>query len=113
VTFTLSGTTAGCDLFFEIQTFSQQSTANMGGCNTATTSCFQFPKVKVTVGAAPIVVRFTDLANTGQPATAAALAAEMLGLQWQLQSPAPPAGGVQQPCTGVNLGIDSVAFTTN
>jgi hypothetical protein len=113
VTFTLAGTTAGCDLLFQLQTYSQQSTANNGLCDSTTTSCFHFPNVRVTVGAAPIVVRFSDLANTGQPTDAAALAAEIVGLQWQLQSAAPPAGGSQQPCAGVSLSIDNVAFTTN
>jgi hypothetical protein len=109
--FTLGGTTAGCDLLFEIQTFSQQSTTNGGGCNTATTSCYRFPQVRVTAGAAPVVVRFSALATTGIPATAAGLAAEMMGLQWQLQTTTVDGG--QSSCTGVNLTIDDVQLISN
>ena len=112
VQFTLGGTTAGCDLYFQVQTFSQQSTTNHGGCVTPPGPCYAFPKVKVTFGTTPITVRFSELLNgAGTPVGASAVAMEMVGLQWQLQSPPPgDAGLLQAACTGVNLTIDDVKF---
>ena len=111
-TFTLGGTAAGCQVFFQVLTFSQQSVLNRGSCNPSTMTCFVFPKVQVQVGAAPNVVRFSDLANTGLPAAPAAIAAEMLAVQWQVQSAAAGAGPATA-CSNVNLTIDDVSFITD
>jgi hypothetical protein len=112
IQFTLSGTTAGCDLVFLLQTFEQQSVANRGGCG-ATTLCFRFPQKKISIGAQPAVIRFTDLENSGLPAGAAAMKAEIVGLQWQFQSPTPVDGGAQPACFGIDLKIDDIQFVSN
>jgi hypothetical protein len=109
----LGGTSAGCDIVFSIQTFEQQSTGNMGGCNQSTTSCFHFPNVRMQPSATPIVVMFASLQNTGFPADPATIPTEIVGLQWQVQSAAPPDGGVQRACTGVSLTIDDVQLVAN
>ena len=109
IQFTLGGTTAGCDLYFQVQTFSQQSTTNHGGCVTPPGPCYAFPKVKVTFGTTPITIHFSDLlTGTGAPATG--VSKEMLGLQWQLQSPPPPDSGLQVSCGNISLTIDDVKF---
>jgi hypothetical protein len=116
VQFTLGGTSAGCDILFELQTFDEQGVANKGGCDSTKTvdgaavSCYKFPQIKVQVGAAPVQVLFTDLAGTGVPATADGMKAEIVGLQWQFQSGAPPDGGAQVGCSGIDLTIDDVRF---
>jgi hypothetical protein len=106
VQFTLGGTTAGCELYFQIQTFSQQATLNGGGC---TISCYNFPKTVLTNTTGLVTVHFTDLAG-GQPTNATDIAKEITGLQWQLQSPAPVGDAGQPGCTGIKLTIDDVAF---
>jgi hypothetical protein len=108
--FTLGGSTAGCDVVFEVQTFSQQTIGAHGGCTGAGTTCFQFPKLKVAVSATPITVHFSDLVGTGLPVTAAGIAAEIVGLEWQLQQ---PPGTPQAPCQNINLSIDNVQFVSN
>src|SRR5882672_5835827 len=87
----LGGTSGGCELVFSVQTFEQQTIGNKGGCDQSTTSCFHFPGVRVQPGAAPIVVRFASLQN-GFPTDPAAIAAQIVGLQWQLQASPPPDG---------------------
>jgi hypothetical protein len=110
VRFTLGGTTGGCDLLLLLQTFDQQSVGNKGGC---TTGCYHFPQTKIQVGSAPVTVLFTDLANTGMPAAAADMKTQIVGLQWQLQSPGPSTdGGAQPACAGIDLTIDDVQFVT-
>jgi hypothetical protein len=49
------------------------------------------------------------LAGSGLPATAAAMRAEIVGLQFQLQSP----GALQPSCLGVNMTIDDLQFVAN
>ncbi len=110
VSFTLGGTAAGCDLFFQLETYSQQMVAAGGTC---VTNCYRFPNQRIQVGAAPIVVTFAALAGTGQPATTDGLRAEIIGLHLQLQSPAPATGGVQQNCAGINLTLDNVQLVAN
>jgi hypothetical protein len=109
--FTLGGSPGGCDVLFEVQTFSQQSTTNKGGCNTSTTTCYDFPRIRVPFGTTPITVRFADLAGTGMPATAPGLSSEMVGLQWQLQTATGGDAG-QTACT-VSMTIDDVSFVSN
>jgi hypothetical protein len=110
VSFTLRGNAAGCDVFFQLETYSQQT---VGAGGTCVTNCFQFPNSRIQVAAAPIVITFAALAGTGQPATAAGLRAEIIGLQLQLQSPAPANGGAQQSCAGINLSLDDVQLVPN
>jgi hypothetical protein len=113
VQFTLGGTTSGCALKFELQTFDQQAIANGGGCDPNTMGCYGFPNVTLTTTTGQVVVKFADLAGSGQPATAAAIAQQILGLQWQFESP-PPAGDAGQPnCMNIAFTIDDVSFVTN
>jgi hypothetical protein len=110
VQFTLGGTTAGCDLYLQIQTFEEQSTSNRGGC---TTGCYSFPSSpKLTSTSGVVTVHFADLTG-GKPTTPAAITAEIVGLQWQFQSPAPIGDGGQPGCTGISLTITNVSFVSN
>jgi hypothetical protein len=113
VQFTVGGTTGGCDLYFLLQTFDQQGASNRGGCTG--TSCYAFPRKKIDLSgtaATPVTVYFSELANTGMPATADAMKTQIVGFQWQLQSPPPADGGTQIDCTGIDLTFDNVGFAT-
>ena len=109
VQFTLGGTAAGCDLFIYVQTFDEQSTSNHGGC---TTGCYSFPQMKIAIDTAPVVVHFSDLTG-GMPVGADLIKAQIVGLQWQFQSPAGVDGGAQPACTGIDMTIDDIQFITN
>jgi hypothetical protein len=113
IQFTIGGNTGGCDLYLLLQTFEQQGVVNRGGCPTGN-SCYNFPRKLLTVPSTPgpVTVLFSDLENTGIPTTAAAMKAEIVGLQWQFQSPPPPDGGTQVNCTGIDVTIDDVGFAT-
>ncbi len=110
VRFTLGGTTAGCDLFFQLETYSQQTVDSGGTC---ATNCYRFPNTRLEVGAVPITVTFAALAGTGQPASAEGMRAEIIGLQLQVQSASPAAGRTQASCAGVSLTLDDVQFVAN
>jgi hypothetical protein len=101
IQFTLGGTAAGCDIIFQIRTYAQLPTSANGVC---ASNCYQFPQVKLATTTGLTVVTFAMLTDTGQPAAAADIAKSIMGLQWQLQSPAGKA------CTGVKLTIDDVKF---
>lgn len=106
VQYTLTGTTGGCALHFDLQTYSEQAISERGGC---ASYCYQFPTKAVVPSATPTTVRFTELEHTGIPATAAAMAAEIMGLRWQLEAggAAGTDGGASGPCT-FNLTVDDV-----
>jgi len=108
--FTFAGTTAGCDLFLQVQTYSQVPVASSGAC---VANCYQYPRMKLPIGTGPITVTFAALAGSGLPATADGMRAEIRGLQFQLQSPTPVGGGPQPSCLGINLTLDDVQFVTN
>ncbi len=110
--FTLGGTSDGCDVLFQVQTFSQQAQSNKGGCDSSISgNCYHFPQLKVQIGTDPITVHFSDLAGTGMPTDAAGIGHEMVGLQWQFQYPMQADGGTPQAaCSGVNMTIDDVQF---
>jgi hypothetical protein len=112
VSFTLGGTSGGCDILFQVQTYDEQVPANHGGC---ASSCYVWPAKKVQIGTAPITVtvHFSDLTG-GLPVGGPAIAMQMVGLEWQFQSPAPPAADAGQPaCPGAELLIDNVQFVSN
>jgi hypothetical protein len=109
VQFTLGGSTAGCDLVFQVQTYDEQSTTNKGGC---TSSCYGFPSAKLTSTTGTVTVHFSDLTG-GVLTTQPAIKNEMVGLQWQFQSPAPVGDGGQLGCTGIALTITNVSFVSN
>jgi hypothetical protein len=111
VSFTLGGTSGGCDILFQVQTFDEQVPANHGGC--VSTSCYVWPYTKVQIGSAPITVHFSDLTSS-LPVGDPAIAKQIVGLEWQLESPAPPAADAAQPaCPGAELLIDNVQFVSN
>ena len=109
VQFTLGGTTGGCDLIFNVQTFDEKpaGTNQVGGCTSS--SCYAFPSVKLTSTSGPITVAFSTLTG-GQLVVATALQDEIVGLQWQFQSPAPVGDAGQPGCDGINLTITDVSF---
>jgi hypothetical protein len=111
VEFTLGGNTAGCDLLFQVQTFDEKpgSKTQVGGC---TSGCYSFPGTKLQSSSGAVTVKFADLSG-GQLTTQASIANEIVGLQWQFQSPAPIGDGGQPGCTGINLTITSVSFVSN
>lgn len=103
VQLTLGGNAAGCTVYLQVQTYSQQATENRGGCSASAGSCYQFPKsILPTAGGGPTTVRWSELEATGMPATADAIAAEIVGLQFQLQAESGTA------CTGFDVSIDDV-----
>jgi hypothetical protein len=110
VQFLLSGSAAGCHMLFELKTFEEQGASNGGGCTA--TNCYQFPRVPVQIGSAPVTVTFSQLENTGTPAMAEDFAKEIIGFQWQLQSasPADADGGAQSACTGISVSVDDVSW---
>jgi hypothetical protein len=104
----LGGTTGGCDLIFNVQTFDEKppGTNQVGGC---TSNCYVFPNAKLTSTSGAMTVSFSTLTG-GQLIVATALQNEMVGLQWQFQSPAPIGDGGQPGCDGINLTITNVSF---
>lgn len=106
VQYTLTGTTGGCAMHFDLQTYSEQAISERGGC---ASYCYGFPQKAVVPSATPTTVRFTELENTGTPRTAAAMAHEIMGLRWQLEAgvAAGTDGGASGPCT-FNLTVDDV-----
>ena len=56
-----------------------------------------------------VTVRFADLSG-GKLTTMAALANEIVGLQWQFQSPAPAGDAGQLGCAAIKLTVDDVSF---
>jgi hypothetical protein len=108
VSFTLTGSTGGCTLQFQLQTLDQQAKANNGLCDTCMNTCYIFPKtiLNVVPTATPqvVTVMFTDLENTGLPALAADFEKEMIGFEWRLQA------GASGACSGASLAVSDVAF---
>ena len=104
VQFVMGGNAAGCSVQFQLQTYSQQASENRGGCVQDAGSCYQFPKFSLPASGGEITVRWTDLESTGMPATARQIAAEIVGLQFQLQADT----GVA--CTAFDLTFDDVKF---
>ncbi len=109
VQFTLGGTTAGCDLIFDVQTFDQKPSGKnqVGGC---TGSCYSFPGTKLTTTSGVVSVPFANLSGGGPLVVATAINDEIVGLQWQFQSPAPVGDGGQLGCPNINLTITNVSF---
>lgn len=104
VQFVMGGNAAGCNVHLQLQTYSQQASENRGGCVQDAGSCYQFPRFSLPSSGGAITVHWTDLASTGMPDTAAQIAAEIVGIQFQLQADS----GVA--CTGFDLTFDDVQF---
>jgi hypothetical protein len=106
VEFLLSGSNGACDVYFQLATYDEQPTYAKGGC---ATDCEDFPQKKVTPRSTPTTVLFAELVNTGFPASAAAMAAQIMGLRWNVQLPAGTVDAGQNPCN-FNLTVDDVRF---
>ena len=106
VEFLLSGSTGGCDVYFQLETYAELPIFAKGGC---AVHCEDFPEKKVTPRATPTTVLFSALANTGSPASAAAMASQIVGMRWNLQEPAGPTDAGQSSCS-FNLTVDDVKF---
>ena len=108
VQFTLGGNVGSCELYFQIKTFAEQPISSGGGC---VANCFDFPQVKIQVAAQPITIHFRDLVG-GKPDGGAAIAMQILGLEWQING-ANAVSGALQTCANVELTIDKVQLVTN
>ncbi len=106
VQFTLGGTPAGCDVYFYAQTFDEKmpGSGQIGGC---TSGCYAFPGTKLASASGVMSVPFSALSG-GVLTTAPAISNEMVGLQWQLNSPAADGGNLA--CTGIALTVTNVSF---
>lgn len=105
VQFNLAGTSGSCGVYFQLQTYSQQATNELGGC---ASYCYRFPWKKVAPQTGTTVVTFSELANTGVPASAEALAAEIVGLRWLIHAPTTQDGGTNIATCLFNLTVDDV-----
>lgn len=103
VQFILTGSSGGCAVYFELQTYSAEPINERGGC---ASYCFHFPRIAVTPHPTPITVYFSDVAGTGMPSSAAAIASEVMGLRWQVELPSGVDAGVAT-CS-FNLAVDDV-----
>lgn len=106
VEYTLTGSSGGCPIYFDLQTYAQQTLRERGGC---ASYCYQFPRKTVLPSPSPITVRFSELEGTGIPSTAAAMAAEIMGMRWQVESPSGQTDGGPGQCS-FNLRVDDVRF---
>jgi hypothetical protein len=106
VQFTLTGTSGGCAVYFDLQTYSQQTIRERGGC---ASYCYHFPRKVVTPRSAPITVLFSELEGTGIPSSVAAMASEIMGMRWQLELAAGQVDAGQTACA-FNLSVDDVKF---
>ena len=104
VQFTLTGTSGGCTVYFDLETYAQQPLNERGGC---ASYCYQFPRVVVTPRSAPITLLFSQLEGTGIPSSAAAMAREIMGMRWQLESASGQGDAGQADCT-FSLTVDDV-----
>jgi len=114
IQFTLGGTT-DCDLELQFATFSQRPTSQPtlpGGCDSMLVTCYNYPVAKklttpTATDTTPITVTvpFSTVTNWTPDS-----AKELVGLQFQATSPAPPDGGSEQPACNVALRIDDIMF---
>lgn len=105
------GDTTGCTFKSQLQTFEQRPTDQgpPGGCDSDAGSCYNFPTAVITLTTSPQVftIPFGDFSASTMPAPA-----QLVGLQWQLESGAPTEdGGLQTSCTA-EIRIDEVDFVT-
>jgi len=102
ISFSVSGSTGGCALELQLQTYSTKPIANNGGCQSG---CSSASKGNLTVPGT-VTVSFSDL--TGAAPTAFS-STELVGIQWQLTIPEGAPGAPQMPCP-VDLYFDDVTF---
>lgn len=110
VQFTLLGTTGGCALEVQVQTYDEKPTTQSpaGGC---TANCSYRAKTNLALPTSDTdkTTVTVGLNATDLPGWTDIEAAQIVGLQWQVTVPAPVDGGSQTACT-VDMRIDDVTF---
>ena len=107
-----SGDISGCTFKSQLQTFEQRPTNQgpPGGCDPDAGSCYNFPSSTVTLGATPTPITIPFGNYTAGVAHTNTIPGQIVGLQWQLESGAPPVdGGEQTNCTA-EIRIDDIDF---
>jgi hypothetical protein len=108
------GTLDGCVWQVQLQTQEQRRSTqtNPTGGTCVATNCFAFPAAPnlAIPGATPTTVTVPFAAFTTNPAVIP-LATQLIGIQWQVNSGAPPDGGTQAGCNA-ELRIDDIKFVT-
>jgi hypothetical protein len=103
ISFSVTGSTGGCALELQLQTYSTKPVANNGGCQGGT--CSSASKGNLTVPGT-VTVSFSDLTGA---APVPFSSKELVGIQWQLTIPEGAPGAPQMPCS-VDLYVDDVTF---
>ena len=105
IEFTLSGSSPGCDMELQIKTFDQHPRTQTppGGCDPANPAgCYNFPVVKrvavPTATPTKVVTPLSSFTNWSE-----ANAAQVVGLQWQFTTSAPP----EIPDGGTDGGVEA------
>ena len=113
-----AGSMTGCEWQVQLQTQDQRPTTQGsptgGTCDPdAGASCYRFPAA--TALAIPDVTPMTitaPFASFNNPSSSTIpMATQIVGIQWQVNSGAPPDGGTQAGCT-VELHLDDIKFVT-
>jgi len=105
-----SGDQRGCTFKLLLQTFEQWPTTQNppGGCGSGT-SCYNFPaSPNIALASTPTMVTVALGAFAGG-VHAMPIEGQIVGLQWQLDSPAPVDAGAEAACT-VEVRIDDIDF---
>jgi hypothetical protein len=108
-----TGDVSGCTFKVQLRTF-EQLPVTQGGCDPdAGASCYRFPAsadLPLAASATTFTVKFADMTTSATHVNP--IPAQIVGLQWQLESrPAPDDGGVQPSCMG-EVRIDDIGFVT-
>jgi hypothetical protein len=107
IQFTIAGSTGGCDVWFQLQTYAELPTYAKGGC---ASYCDGLPQKRIIPRPTPTTILFSDLENTGIPATASGMAAEIVGLRWNVQLAASSGVDAGQNQCSFSLTVDDVKF---
>jgi len=111
-----AGSLDGCVWQVQLQTQEQrpvtQTSPPGGTCNPDAGSCYAFPAApNLTIPTAtPMTITLPFTAFTTNPSMAP-MAKQLVGIQWQANSAAPPDGGTQAGCN-VEIRIDDIKFIT-
>ena len=85
IQFDLTTSLAGCQLYFQVETFAEEPPSNGGGCIAdAGMSCYSFPQLALATTSGTVNIKWTDLMG-GMPTTPDLVKAKVLGFQWQFQ----------------------------
>ncbi len=110
-----AGSMDGCIWQVQLQTQEQRpvtATSPTGGTCPQPGTCYVFPAAPIatlpTATPMTFTVLFTDFVRNP---SVAPMTAQLVGIQWQVNSGAPPDGGTQAACT-VELRIDDIKFVT-